>query len=94
MKTFIVLLFVLLPTLAFCQIGVNYHQSNLPFFGVKYEIKNKLRPELRIGADNYFENLALEAVVTYDFIEKEDYEFYAGVGGRVNQLEGVVLPVG
>lgn len=94
MKSLLVLVLLSLPTFAFSQIGVNYHQSNLPFVGINYEIKEKFRPELRIAVDQYFEDLDVEGVVTYDFIEKEEFEFYAGVGARVEQLSGVVVPIG
>lgn len=88
------LFFVAVPSFAFAQFGVNFHQSNLPFVGLNYEIKNRLRPEVRIGTDNFFEETTFEGVVTYDLAEKEDYEIYAGVGGRINRFEGLVIPVG
>jgi hypothetical protein len=73
---------------------VNFHQSSLPFVGVNYEIKSKLRPELRIGTDNYFDATTLESVITYDMVDKDDYEIYAGIGGRVINFEGLVIPIG
>lgn len=73
---------------------MSFHQSNIPFVGVNYEIKNKLRTEARLGVDSYFEEMSLEGVVTYDIFKKEDYELYGGVGGRVNSLEGLVIPAG
>lgn len=94
MKSLLAFLFIAFPSIAFSQLGVNFHQSNLPFIGVNYEIKNKWRPELRIGTDNYFEATTLEAVVTYDLAEREEYEIYVGLGGRINQLEGLVVPIG
>jgi hypothetical protein len=90
---FVISLFVL-PLFASAQFGVNFHQSNLPFVGVNYEIKNKLRPELRIGTDNYFDATTLESVITYDMVDKDDYEIYAGIGGRVINFEGLVIPIG
>lgn len=84
----------LLPSIVLGQIGVSFHQSNLPFAGINYEIRNKLRAELRIGTDNYFENTSVEGVLTYDFIKNEDYEFYAGLGIRSNGFTGLVIPVG
>ena len=94
MKIIITSLFFVVPSFVFAQFGVNFHQSNLPFVGLNYEIKNRLRPELRIGTDNYFEETTLEAVVTYDLVEKPDYEVYAGIGGRISKFEGLVVPVG
>ena len=85
---------IILPSIAFGQLGISFHQSNLPFLGVSYEIKNKLRPELRIGTDTYFEEISVEGIITYDILNKEDYEVYAGLGGRVNGFAGLVIPLG
>lgn len=94
MRILIAFFFFAVPSFSFAQFGINFHQSNLPFVGLNYQIKNKLRPELRIGTDNYFEETSLEGVVIYDFVQKDDYEAYAGIGGRVNILEGLVIPMG
>ncbi len=94
MKKYIIVLFTVVPSIIFGQLGVSFHQSNLPFIGINYQIKNKIRPELRIGIDNYIEIISVEAVVTYDLIKKDDYEFYAGLGIRGNDFEGLVIPVG
>ena len=76
------------------QFGVSFHQSNLPFVGFHYEIKERWIPELRIGTDNYFSNTAIEGVLLYKFLRIEDFEFYGGVGGRINGLTGAVVPIG
>ena len=94
MRILVIFFFFVFPSFAFGQFGINFHQSNLPFVGLNYEIKNKLRPELRVGTDNYFEETTLEAVITYDLAQKDEYEIYAGVGGRVNSFEGLVIPIG
>jgi hypothetical protein len=94
MKYILFTLFIALPTISFAQLGVSFHQSNLPFIGLNYEIKNKIRPELRIGTDNYFEELSVEVIATYDILKKEGYEFYAGLGVRTNDFTGVVMPIG
>lgn len=94
MKAFSVLLFLLLPLSAFAQFGVAYHQSGLPFVSLSYEIDGRFRPELRPGTDSFFDNLPLELAMVYDILDEEDYEFYAGLGGRINGFEGVVIPIG
>ena len=94
MKQTIILLLVVFPSLAFGQLGISFHQSNLPFVGINYELKNKLRPEIRLGTDNFFEAMAIEGVLIYDLSKKEDYDLYAGVGVRVNGFTGVVIPLG
>ncbi|HZH94304.1 MAG TPA: hypothetical protein VEY06_00405 [Flavisolibacter sp.] len=94
MRFLVIISLFVLPLFAFAQFGVNFHQSNLPFVGVNYEIKNRLRTELRIGTDNYFDATTLEGVITYDMVNKDDYEIYAGIGGRVINFEGLVIPIG
>ncbi len=79
---------------SFAQIGVSFHQSNLPFVGISYEINNRFIPELRIGTDNYFEDTSLELAVNYIFKRTESVDVYAGLGGRVGFFEGLVVPVG
>lgn len=94
MRILILLFLFVLPSFAFGQFGVNFHQSNLPFIGLNYEFKSKLRPELRVGTENYFGETSIEAVLTYDIINKNDYEVYTGIGGRLNGFEGLVIPIG
>ena len=94
MKLIIVLLLTIVPSIVMAQPGVSFHQSNLPFIGVNYQVTERLRPELRIGVDNFVDITAVEAVVTYDLLKNEDYELYAGLGGRVNNFAGLVVPVG
>lgn len=94
MKRLSIILLLSIPSAVLAQFGISFHQSNLPFAGVNYEINNRFRPEVRIGTDNYFDDLSLEGVFTYDLMEREDFEVYAGIGGRLYTFEGVVVPVG
>ncbi len=96
MKNFILSLAIILffPLFGFSQFGVDFQYSNIPFFGFNYEIKNHWRPEVRLGTDTFFDNVSVEGIVTYDILNKEDYEFYAGLGARFNTLPGLVVPVG
>jgi hypothetical protein len=87
-------IFILFSNIAFAQFGVNAHQSEIPFVGFNYEFADRIRPEVRIGTDNYFENISIELIGTYDILNKTDYEFYAGAGLRFNLLDGLVIPVG
>lgn len=87
-------LFLGIKTLGFSQIGTSLQYSNLPFWGINYEIKDRFKPEFRLGTDVYFENVSVEIVVTYDILDKDDYELYAGLGGRFVSYAGFVLPVG
>ncbi|MCF2494412.1 hypothetical protein [Dyadobacter chenhuakuii] len=79
---------------SFAQFGVSIHQSNLPFIGFNYEVADRFVPELRLGVDTNLENMSVEAVATYQFINKKDVEVYVGLGGRANNIAGLVVPIG
>ena len=92
------LLFLLISFLfisnSYAQVNIGFHQSNLPFIGVGYEVSEKFYPELRLGTDQFIDDISLEAVLTYKFLNKEDYDFYAGLGYRVVDYDGLVIPIG
>lgn len=94
MKKLITFFLSFAPAIAFAQFGVNFHQSNLPFIGINYEFADRVRPEFRISTDHYLEDFAPEVVITGDILDKESYEFYAGLGFRAVEFEGIVIPVG
>lgn len=94
LKFIVVLSFLFISNNSFAQLGVSFNQSNLPFVGISYEINNKFLPELRIGIDNYIEDISLELAVNYIFMRNETVNVYAGIGGRVGTFEGLVIPVG
>lgn len=91
---FLVLLFCLSHQWGYGQWGVSMHQSNLPFFGVNYEWKEKLLPEFRVGTDNFLEDTSYELTLNYILKKEEHLDLYAGIGARVQIFEGLVLPVG
>ena len=93
-QIYIILLFLLTFNFSQAQIGASFHESNMPFVGFSYEFNNRFLPELRIGTDNYFEDISLELAVNYIFLKKETVNVYAGLGGRVGFFEGLVVPVG
>ncbi len=79
---------------SFAQLGVSFNQSNLPFVGISYEINNRFIPELRIGTDNYIADTSLELAVNYIFKRTEMVNIYVGLGGRLGDFEGLVVPIG
>lgn len=93
-KVFTIVILLFVSTASHAQFGVSFNQSNLPFVGLSYEINNRLLPELRIGTDNYFDDTSLELTLSYIFKRNETVNVYAGLGGRVQLLGGVVVPVG
>ena len=94
MKNWLTVLLLLGANISFGQLGISFHQSNIPFIGFNYEIKEKFIPEIRIGTDNYFESTSVEADVMYKILRKDDLDFYAGIGARINGYAGIVVPIG
>lgn len=80
------------------QFGVSFHQTNYSFVGFNYEVAGRFLPELRFGMNNHLDNMSVEAVATYQFIDKGEVEVYAGLGGRINHNDrhnaGLVAPIG
>ena len=93
-KLLVIIFCVVSVNSAFAQFGVSVHQSNLPFIGFNYELADRFVPELRLGMDTNLENMSVEAVATYQFINKQDVEVYVGLGGRANNIAGLVVPLG
>lgn len=93
-KALILSVFILFSLQASAQWGVSFHQSNLPFVGVERAIGERWAPELRVGADNFVENVSLELVGKYLLQQDQDKQIYLGFGARVNSFGGVLLPAG
>lgn len=80
MRKNLLLVTLLFPLYSFAQFGVAYHQSQIPFISFNYEFKDRLRPELRILTDVYWDIEQLEGVINYNILAKPDYSFYVGGG--------------
>lgn len=77
------------------QVSVSYYgNANTSKVGVAYDFNEKLWTELRLYSGTSIGNLTAEAVLNYNFLRRESYETYFGGGIVVNNLNGVVLPVG
>ena len=94
MKKLIALFILAVPSLSLAQFGVSFHHSGLPFLGANFEINDRIRPEIRVGTDVFWEEISGELVLTYDILDTDDYEFYAGAGLRVHEFPGAVIPIG
>jgi hypothetical protein len=80
MKFIIAFALILLPFLSFSQSIVSYHQSpNGGEVAYAYEFKNKIRPEIRLLPNTFIDDFFVKLMVNYDWIEKDDYEFYSGI---------------
>lgn len=69
----------------------NAHNSKV---GVAYDFNEKLWAEVRLYSGTSLGNITAEAVLNYNFLRRETYETYFGGGIVVNNLNGLILPVG
>jgi hypothetical protein len=91
---FMALFLIGISLISKAQFGVSIHQTNIAFVGFNYQIKEKYIPEFRLGTDNFFDNISVEAVMTRIIQKDNDFQFYGGLGVRLNLYQGVVIPVG
>ncbi|MDH5382670.1 MAG: hypothetical protein OEW75_17575 [Cyclobacteriaceae bacterium] len=94
MKTWMIVLFFSIPSIINAQLQVDFQLSGIPVFGVGYEFMDHLKTELRIGTDVFLTDASVEGILTYDILNKPDYEFYAGLGVRFGDFAGFVYPIG
>ncbi len=79
MKFIYALALILLPFLSLSQSIVSYHQSpNGGQAAYAFEFNDKLRPEIRLFPNTLIDDFLLKLLVSYDWIEKNNYEFYSG----------------
>lgn len=94
-KIFIMMgLFTLLTVKGFSQMSVSYYASSLAKAGVGYHFGERLWGELRLYSNTYWDDITPELVVNYNYLNRETYNAYLGLGGVVNFFQGIVMPVG
>lgn len=76
------------------QLSMSYQYSSLSKLGIGYNFSQRIWSELRIYSDTYLESFTPELVVLYNVSVKERHEIYIGVGGVINSLSGIVIPIG
>ena len=81
------------------QLGVGFYQASLPFVEINYELADRWRPALRLGVDRFLEDVPVSVQLTYDIVEREAYEVYAGAGLQValspsETTAALIVPLG
>lgn len=78
----------------FAQFSVSYHSSSLPKAGFGYDFNEKIGVELRLYTNVFFDDFTPELLVKYNLITNEQFDFYSGLGGVVNSVNGMFIPIG
>ena len=76
------------------QISVSYYSSSLSKIGLSYNFSGKVWSELRLYSNTVADDLTPELVLCYNFINKDKYNIYAGVGAVTNYYNGLIVPIG
>jgi hypothetical protein len=95
LSLFITLILGLVSTTSYSQITTSFYvsESNSKF-GIGYEFNEKLWTDLRVYSGTNISNFTPEIVLNYNFLRKENYYTYVGGGIIVNNINGIVVPIG
>lgn len=92
----IVFVFLIVSSFAlngFSQLSVSYYSVGSKV-GVAYNFNPKLWAELRLFSNADISEITPQLVGCYNFVQKERFNVYVGIGGMINSENGVVVPLG
>lgn len=95
LRLLITLILGLVAITSYSQITTSFYvsESNSKF-GIGYEFNEKLWTDLRVYSGTNISNFTPEIVLNYNFLRKENYYTYVGGGIIVNDINGIVVPLG
>ncbi|MHB0756801.1 hypothetical protein [Polaribacter sp. M15] len=77
------------------QTSVSFYQNETNSkIAIGYEFHKKLWADLRVYSGTNIGNFTPEVVLNYNFVNKEKYETYIGAGFSLNNISGIIIPVG
>ena len=85
-KFCIILVFIIIGTEVYSQIGITYYTSNI--LAVNTSKNNKISGELKVFANSDIENTAMEMDAYYNFKSYEYHRFSIGTGFRLEVFSG------
>lgn len=71
-----------------------YGNSSNSKVGIGYDFNEKLWAELRIYSNLALYEITVEPLLNYNFVRRDQYKTYVGLGLVLNEINGVFLPVG
>lgn len=94
-KLLIIAVIALISFSSHAQLSASFYDGNpASKIGVGYDFNETIWSEIRMYTGSSITNFTFEGVVNFNVKQTEDYTFYIGVGGVVNNLMGIVAPVG
>jgi hypothetical protein len=80
---------------SYSQISTSFYQNESNSkIAIGYEFNDKLWTDFRIYSGTNIENITPEIVLNYNFVKKEMYETYIGGGVVLNNINGIIIPIG
>ena len=77
------------------QFSAAFYQNNVSSkIAIGYEFNDKLWSEFRFYSGTNIEDFTPEIVLNYNFIRQDYYNTYLGLGFVLNQINGLVVPIG
>jgi hypothetical protein len=92
-RTVLVVIVFLFALKGFSQMSVSYYSVGSKL-GVAYNFNPKLWAELRLYSNADISEITPQLVGCYNFVQKERFNVYVGIGGMLNTENGVIIPVG
>jgi hypothetical protein len=95
LKLIIILSLVITYSSGYSQVSTSFYvnESNSKI-AIGYQFNDKLWSDLRIYSGTTIDNFTPEIVLNYNFLRKENYETYFGAGAILNNINGIVIPIG
>ena len=80
---------------SYSQISASFYQNESNSkIAIGYEFNDKLWTDFRLYSVTNIENITPEIVLNYNFMKKEKYEAYIGAGIILNNINGIIIPIG
>ena len=92
--SFVILVFTLLANKGFSQTSISYYNSADSKIGLAHNFSEKLWGEARVYTSFEEYDSGVELVLCYNALIIQDYSFYLGLGAKLSEDSGVVVPIG
>ncbi|WP_051621373.1 hypothetical protein [Leeuwenhoekiella sp. MAR_2009_132] len=80
---------------SYSQISASFYQNESNSkIAIGYEFNDTLWTDFRLYSGTNIENITPEIVLNYNLVKKEKYETYIGAGIVLNNINGIVIPIG
>ncbi|MFP9114057.1 hypothetical protein ACLI1A_08935 [Flavobacterium sp. RHBU_3] len=95
LQIFLPLIALLISPKALSQVTASFYTSGtLSKVAIGYNFNERLWADARIYSSTSADGITPEAVINYNYLAKESYYTYIGVGAIVNDVNGVLIPIG